>query len=128
MTDEELNEMAEKYALSKWEGQVPWGLIAQGYKDGYQEGLKAKINATTISDCPVKDEWKYPSKGELPNEDNNVICYLRSDNDLLNIHQKCVCVLNYSYDDDLDKCVFTDGDEVYEPVAWCYLPEPPKED
>ena len=76
MTEEELNEMAEKYALSKWEGQVPWGLIAQGYKDGYQEGLKAKINATTISDCPIKDEWHYPSKGELPNCTRQVlICY-----------------------------------------------------
>lgn len=34
--------------------------VVSSFKDGaefgYQEGLKAKINATTISDCPIKAE------------------------------------------------------------------------
>ena len=84
MTEEELNEIAEKYALSKWEGQVPWGLIAQGYKDGYLEGLKAKINATTISDCPIKDEWQYVSeKGTPKAEGHYLVCLRNKDKDIL---------------------------------------------
>lgn len=27
-----------------------------GHYDGFQKGIKAKINTTTISDCPIKDE------------------------------------------------------------------------
>ena len=34
----------------------------QGFKEGaelgYQKGLRAKINTTTISDCPIKDSWR----------------------------------------------------------------------
>lgn len=40
MTREELELKAKEYALSKWEGQVPWGLIQQGYIAGYNEGRK----------------------------------------------------------------------------------------
>ena len=29
----------------------------EGAKLGYQKGLRAKINTTTISDCPIKDSW-----------------------------------------------------------------------
>ena len=28
-----------------------------GAEFGYQKGIKTKINTTTVSDCPVKDEW-----------------------------------------------------------------------
>lgn len=51
------------------------GFVA-GHKSGYQESLKAKINATTISDCPVKDEWHRLGKNpnDLPDEDVPVLC------------------------------------------------------
>lgn len=29
----------------------------EGAEFGYQKGLSAKINTTTISDCPIKDGW-----------------------------------------------------------------------
>lgn len=28
----------------------------EGFEDGYKKGLEAKINMTTISDCPIKDD------------------------------------------------------------------------
>ena len=48
--------------------------IGNAFKDGaecgYQKGLKAKINMTTLSDYPMKDEWheiesKISSKREI---------------------------------------------------------------
>lgn len=47
-----------------------------GYKKGFEECAKAKLNVTTISDCPIKDEWHYPSKGEYPKDDKKVLCIL----------------------------------------------------
>lgn len=41
--------------------------------DGYKEGLKAKINATTISDCPIKAEWHKVADGDLPKGGENSI-------------------------------------------------------
>ena len=29
----------------------------EGAEFGFQKGLRAKINTTTISDCPIKDSW-----------------------------------------------------------------------
>lgn len=52
--------------------------------DGYQEGLKAKINVTTISDCPVKDEWQYVSeKGTPKTEGHYLVCLRNKDKDIL---------------------------------------------
>ena len=44
-----------------------------GYKKGFEECAKARLNVTTISDCPIKDEWHdlrkdpkdYPEKEKL---------------------------------------------------------------
>lgn len=44
--------------------------------DGYQEGLKAKINATTISDCPIKVEWHKVADGDLPKNSDDEKLYL----------------------------------------------------
>lgn len=43
----------------------------KSFIDGYNEGLKAKINFTTISDCPIKFEWHDLRKNprDLPTED-----------------------------------------------------------
>ena len=42
---------------------------------GFQKGIKTKINTTTISDCPIKDEWHKPSE-KLPEECSLVLAYL----------------------------------------------------
>ena len=43
----------------------------KSFIDGYNEGLKAKVNFTTISDCPIKFEWHDLRKNprDLPTED-----------------------------------------------------------
>ena len=52
--------------------------------DGYKEGLKVKINATTISDCPIKDEWQYVSeKGTPKTEGHYLVCLRNKDKDIL---------------------------------------------
>ena len=34
-----------------------WHFARKGAEFGYQKGLRAKINTTTISDCHIKDSW-----------------------------------------------------------------------
>lgn len=90
-----------------------------GMKDGYQEGLKAKINATTISDCPHKDEWHYPSKGEYPTTEEEVLVYLW---DSFYIGTYC---LDSS---EINRWHFNDFEEQSDQItAWRYI-EPPKEE
>ena len=36
-----------------------------GYNEGFKDCAKARLNVTTISDCPIKDDWHYV-KDELP--------------------------------------------------------------
>lgn len=87
--------------------------------DGYKEGLKAKINATTISDCPHKDEWHYPSKGEYPTTEEEVLVYLW---DSFYIGTYC---LDSS---EINRWHFNDFDEQSDQItAWCYI-KPPKEE
>ncbi|MBO7123260.1 MAG: hypothetical protein J6V90_08280 [Treponema sp.] len=78
MFETEAEEYASTGRLSK--STHFFGVKAISFKDGaefgYQEGLKAKINATTISDCPIKDEWHRLGKNpnDLPDEDVPVLC------------------------------------------------------
>ena len=89
MTDEE---MAEKYAkglcktckvdvcrYSKIQTCVTKESLKQAYlagaEFGFQKGIKAKINTTTISDCPIKDEWHYVKDGIMPEENQWVLVY-----------------------------------------------------
>ena len=61
--------------------------------DGYKEGLKAKINATSISDCPIKDEWQYVSKKGTPKtEGHYLVCLRNKDKDILD------CWIRYDKD------------------------------
>jgi len=46
-----------------------------GYKKGFEECAKARLNVTTISDCPIKDEWHYVKDGDLPKDENDVLVY-----------------------------------------------------
>ena len=58
--------------------------LAYAFKDGaefdFQKGIKAKINTTTISDYPVKDEWHYVKDGDYPKEYKDLwICFITED-------------------------------------------------
>ena len=72
MFEKDAEEYAEKGGLPK--EKHLYGLKAMSFRDGaefgydkgFKEGLKQKVNITTISDCPIKDDWHYPSKGEYP--------------------------------------------------------------
>ena len=35
-----------------------WNFAKKGVEYGYIKGIKTKVNTTTISDCPIKDEFK----------------------------------------------------------------------
>ena len=49
-----------------------------GYHEGFKDCAKSRLNVTTISDCPIKDDWHYPSKGELPTRDCMVLLHWES--------------------------------------------------
>ena len=89
MTDEE---MAEKYAKGLCKtckvdvcryGKIKTCVTKESLKQaylagaefGFQKGIKAKINTTTISDCPIKDEWHYVKDGIMPEENQWVLVY-----------------------------------------------------
>lgn len=57
-----------------------------GAEYGFQKGIKTKVNFTTISDCPVKDEWHYVSKEGFPSKDD---IYLIIRNDGLHLGDYC---------------------------------------
>lgn len=92
MTDEDLEKKAEEYVpnirwhdFSSKEIREEMKLCyRQGMKDGYEEGLKAKVNTTTISDCPIKDEWRYVSeKGTPKTEGHYLVCLRNKNKDIL---------------------------------------------
>ena len=37
---------AEEYALKKWEGQIPWGIIQEAFQDGAEYGYNKKCDET----------------------------------------------------------------------------------
>ena len=44
-----------------------------GTKLGFQLCAKARLNVTSISDCPIKDEWHYVANDDLPKVDNKIV-------------------------------------------------------
>lgn len=63
---------AEEYAREKYSPKTDSFIVAvaddafyDGANFGFQKGIKEKINTTTISDCPIKDEWHYVKDGDL---------------------------------------------------------------
>lgn len=48
----------------------------KGAEFGFQKGIKARINTTTISDCPIKDEWHFVKDGDLPKDKKEVLVYM----------------------------------------------------
>ena len=69
-----------------------------------------------------KHRWHYPSKGELPEDGLLVLCYRKTADG----YQYKPCQQfngDVWYDEYMD---ILETDEL--PIAWQYLPEPPKED
>lgn len=46
-----------------------------GYHEGFKDCAKARLNVTTISDCPIKDEWHYVEYEDLPMEEKEYLVY-----------------------------------------------------
>lgn len=42
-----------------------WSFAKKGVEYGYVKGIKTKVNTTTISDCPIKDEWHKQSTDDI---------------------------------------------------------------
>lgn len=88
----------------------------KSFIDGYNEGLKAKINFTTISDCPIKFKWHDLRKNpaDLP--------------DLKNKYSSKVVITDKGHVAYYDYCdgLWYDFDFDYEleseVIAWCYFP------
>ena len=51
-----------------------------GAEYGFQKGIKAKVNTTTLSDYPMKDEWHYVIEGDLPKDEKEVLVCLDKNN------------------------------------------------
>ena len=57
---------SEEFRLCK----VDWQNGAEyGYKKGFEKCAKARLNVTTISDCPIKDDWHYPYENDFTHLD-----------------------------------------------------------
>lgn len=94
-----------------------------GYKDGFKEGLKQKVNITTISDCPIKDDWHDLRKdpNDLPKEVGRyIVCYLDT---ACERHTFELSFVDYLED---EHWIDENGHdiEVYDEgvIAWCEIP------
>ena len=69
-----LEDLAEELIEeSKRLNTTPRETVRKAIEFGFQKGIKAKINTTTISDCPIKDEWHKVADGDLPKVETWVI-------------------------------------------------------
>ena len=83
MFEKEVLEIAKDIYLHHFYGDVKYPDVLnaiiigtqRGVDFGFQKGIKAKINTTTISDCPIKDEWHYVKDGIMPEENQWVLVY-----------------------------------------------------
>ena len=52
-----------------------------GYHEGFKDCAKSRLNITTISDSPIKDDWHDLEKdpNDLPKHTNSVLAYCRGD-------------------------------------------------
>lgn len=101
-----------------------------GYHEGFKDCAKSRLNVTTISDCPIKDDWHYVKDGDYPKDNKPVLCIL-GNIDLEN------CEVGY-YNDvgsgepwhfETYHLPDNDGDNAWGVSAWkeIVLPELPKE-
>lgn len=92
-----------------------------GYKRGFEECAKARLNVTTISDCPIKDDWHYVKNRDFPvREDYYVIACHSVAGDFTD---RCQWLNNEWWDADGETKHFI-NEKVY---AWKEKSEPPEE-
>ena len=84
-----------------------------GYHEGFKDCAKSRLNVTTISDCPIKDDWHYVKDGEYPKDESKVLCILGDfENDNCEVgyyfqgkqeDNKRWCFQNYNLPDDSEE-------------------------
>ena len=130
MTVEE--QKAEKYAHEHYirqHGSIAYRKSVEdvwldGYHEGFNDCAKARLNVTTISDCPIKDDWHYVKDGEYPKNEKDVAVLYR-DCDKINIY-------NCIYDIHAENWLYYNLDDMmlelfpYSVIAWKEI-TPPKE-
>ena len=101
-----------------------------GFKDGYNEGMKQKFNMTRIQDYPL-NEW-HLTKNELPelqtatdtgDEYNTLVLCFWYDTDSRGKKTKVYDLDRWYPEND----IWESGKQRDEVEAWMYLPEPPEE-
>lgn len=87
--------------------------LKAGEKLGFEKGVKAKVNTTTISDCPVKPVWHSVAAGDLPpvEKGNYTISVLTDKGN--------IAYYSYNYDCWIEE---PSSGEIDPPIAWCEIP------
>ena len=90
MTEEQIEQKSVVYtdnlkpSIGKFDGEegYSWNQVSDAWLDGYHEGFKdcakARLNVTTISDCPIKDDWHYVKDEGTPIHRGHYLVCLRS--------------------------------------------------
>lgn len=94
MFEKEVLEIAKDIYLHHFDDDVKYPDVLnaiiigtqRGAEFGFQKGIKARINTTTISDCPIKDEWHFVKDGDFPKENQWVLVYYDGSYTVCNYH------------------------------------------
>lgn len=89
--------------------------LKAGEKLGLEKGLKAKVNMTTISDCPIKLVWHKVADGSLPKRDERFLTNVSIP--ILTSEYNFAC---YYFD---NKQWYANGVKIDPPIAWCEIPK-----
>jgi len=122
MTSEEMAAMwAESQMMHFIKEEIPPGDFAMeaflagfeaGRKLGFEKGIKAKVNTTTISDCPIRPVWHKVVDGDLPSV---YMAVLNENGDKVEYTEEGKW---QSYSEYYEGYVYIDT-----PIAWCEIPE-----
>lgn len=119
MFEEEAKEYCTQQEFSKDVRDNIYNAFKDGAEFGFQKGIKAKLNITTISDCHII--WHKVADEDLPTEDLRVRTlgyYLTASKQ--KYYKGFVFEVAY-----FTGVVFIkDGDILDNVVAWCEIPEP----
>jgi len=88
--------------------------LKAGEKLGLEKGLKAKVNMTTISDCPIKPVWHKVADGDLPPADERFGASI----DVLT-DSGCIAYCLYEVHRWYDMRSYA----ISTPKAWCEIPK-----
>ena len=77
MIEEQIKQKAKESVSSQASGtaeemELYEKFFIDGYHEGFKDCAKARLNVTTISDCPIKDDWHYVKDGDLPKDEKDV--------------------------------------------------------